>query len=154
MDMTWLEKNIFDRTLDEEERDLLEKIAIVKTYKKGDLIIREGDTSSGLFILYSGKVSLQHENHGQAVRIATVESGAQLGDMALFNGDQASATAKALGDCEVYHLPKEAMDYLARHRKDLSNDIMLNTIRNLGSALRNMNGFTAYAQQYIQGQRV
>ena len=154
MNITWLEDNIFDRKLDDEERDLLEKIAYTESYVKGDVIIREGDASDGLFLLYSGKVLLQHEKHGQPVRIATVSEGAQLGDIALFSDEGASATVKACEDCEVYHLPKEAMEYLARHRKDLSNDIMLNTIRNLGSALRNMNGFNAYAQQYIQGQRV
>jgi len=102
-------------------------------------------------LLHSGTVSLQYEKHGQAVRIAKLEAGAQLGDMAFFNHDVASATVKALGTCEVYILPKKGMEHLMQHYKDLSHDLMLNTIRNLGAALKNMNGFNAFAQQYIQG---
>ena len=58
---------------------------------------------------------------------------------------------KALETCEVYILPEKAMKHLMQDYKDLSHDLMLNTIRNLGSALKNMNGFNAFAQQYIQG---
>jgi CRP-like cAMP-binding protein len=71
--------------------------------------------------------------------------------MAFFNHDIASATVKALETCEVYILPEKAMEHLMQQCKDLSHDLMLNTIRNLGSALKNMNGFNAFAQQYIQG---
>jgi len=38
-----------------------------------------------------------------------------------------------------------------QYSEDIARDLMLNTIRNLGTALKSMNGFNAYAQQYIQG---
>ncbi|MBL4760354.1 MAG: cyclic nucleotide-binding domain-containing protein [Mariprofundaceae bacterium] len=151
VDMKWLEENIFARLLSDNEQHLLLDIIEVKSYQQSDTLIAEGDASQGLFLLHSGTVSLQYEKHGQAVRIAKLEAGAQLGDMAFFNHDLASATVKALVTCEVYTLPKKSMEQLMQHHKELSHDLMLNTIRNLGSALKNMNGFNAFAQQYIQG---
>jgi len=151
IDMKWLETHIFARDLSGDEQRILLDLIEVKTYQQSDTLIAEGDASQGLFLLHSGTVSLQYEKHGQAVRIAKLEAGAQLGDMAFFNHDIASATVKALETCEVYILPEKAMEHLMQQCKDLSHDLMLNTIRNLGSALKNMNGFNAFAQQYIQG---
>jgi len=151
VNIKWLEKHIFARVLSDNEQQILLDIIEVKTYQQSDTLIAEGDASQGLFLLHSGTVSLQYEKHGQAVRIAKLEAGAQLGDMAFFNHDLASATVKALAICEVYILPKKGMEQLMQHHKELSHDLMLNTIRNLGSALKNMNGFNAFAQQYIQG---
>jgi len=151
IDIKWLEKNIFARTLSDKEQSTLLDMIDVKSYQQSDTLIAEGDASQGLFLLHSGTVSLQYEKHGQPMRIAKLESGAQMGDMAFFNHDLASATVKALETCEIYQLPKDGMEHLMQHCKGLSHDLMLNTIRNLGSALKNMNSSNAYAQQYIQG---
>ena len=151
VDIQWLEKYVFSRALDRCEKEMLLGMIEVRTYKQGDTLIAEGDVPQGLLLLHAGSVSLQYEKHGQAVRIAKLHAGAQLGDMAFFNHDLASATVKALEPCEVYALPKGAMQKLMAQHKNLSHDLMLNTIRNLGEALKNMNGFNAFAQQYIQG---
>jgi len=151
LNIKWLEDHIFVRALSATEQKLLLGMVELRTYQQGDTLIAEGDLSQGLFLLCSGTVSLQYEKHGQAVRIAKLEAGAQMGDMAFFNHDIASATVKALEACEVYILPNEGMEKLMKHHKELSHDLMLNTIRNLGAALKNMNGFNAFAQQYIQG---
>ncbi len=151
VDIKWLEENIFARTLSDNEQRILLEMIDVKIYEQSDKLITEGDASQGLFLLYSGTVSLQYEKHGQAVRIAKLEAGAQMGDMAFFNHDLASATVKALETCEVYILSEKSMKRLMQDYKELSHDLMLNTIRNLGAALKNMNGFNAFAQQYIQG---
>jgi len=154
LDMTWIEESVLNRTLNAEEKNVLRGLAKIQTFARGDVLIQEGDTASGLFFIYSGQVGLEHEKHGQPVRVAKLEAGGQLGDMAMFNGEAASATAKALSDCVVYALPVEVMEYVMGNYADLSKDLMLNTIRNLASAVRDMNGFNAYAHQYIQGGRV
>lgn len=151
VDMRWLEENTFARTLSDNEQRILLEMIDVRSYQQSNTLIAEGDATQGLFLLRSGTVSLQYEKHGQAVRIAKLDAGAQLGDMAFFNHDLASATVKALETCEVYVLSEKNMQDLMQHHKDLSHDLMLNTIRNLGAALKNMNGFNAFAQQHIQG---
>jgi len=103
LDIKWLEEHIFARALSNNEQRILLDV---------------------LLLLHSGTVSLQYEKHGQAVRIAKLEAGAQLGDMAFFNHDIASATVKALETCEVYILPEKAMKHLMQDYKDLSHDLM------------------------------
>ncbi|MDX8397894.1 MAG: cyclic nucleotide-binding domain-containing protein [Mariprofundaceae bacterium] len=153
IDMAWLEEQVFHRNLDESEAQLIEGLIELRDYHQGEIIINEGDQAEGLFILRTGRVSLQHEKHGQPVRLASLDAGAQLGDMALFNSQPASVTVKAVEACSVYYLPAEAVGKLVNKGKDMGRDLMLNTIRNLGDAVRNMNGLNANAQQYIQGKR-
>ncbi|MDQ6974613.1 MAG: cyclic nucleotide-binding domain-containing protein [Mariprofundaceae bacterium] len=153
VDMTWLENNLFHHTLTFAEKSTLKSLIQIKTYAKGDIIIQENRDVNGVFVLKFGSVALEHQKHAQTVRIATLQSGAQLGDMSLFNGEQASVTVKALETCEVYHLPHASMRYMMEYRQNLSQDIMRNTIRNLSKAIRQMNDNQAYAQQYMQGVR-
>jgi len=154
VDITWLEENIFHRNLAKDEKSILLSLIRVQTNHKGDVIIREGEASHGLFVLYSGRVSLQHQQHGQPVRIATLDAGVQLGEMTLFNGEQASATVKALEDNTiVYHLSASAVEYLMGNSTKISRDIMLNTIRSLSAAMRNMNGYNAYAHQCMDAKQ-
>jgi len=149
--ITWLEEKIFHRPLTDDEKHILEELLQTQHFNKGDIIIEEGQAADGLFILASGAVALEHQKHGQSVRLANLEAGSQLGDMSSFNGEPASATAKALEASEVYHFPQASIQYMMEHSQGLSRDIMLNTIRNLGKAVRQMNDSQALTQQYIQG---
>jgi len=153
INMTWLEDNLFHRTLSYQEKEVLKGLIHIEMYHKGDLIIHENQHVDGLFILNTGRVALEHQKHAQAIRLATLEAGAQLGDMSLFNGGQASATVKALESCEIYHISQQSMQYMMKYRQDLTQDIMQNTIRSLAKAIRQMNDKQAYTQQYMQGVR-
>ena len=153
IDMRWLEKNLFHRTLSPDDKRILKGLVHTKSYQKGNTIIEERQDPDGLFILKSGCVALEHQKHGQSVRIAKLTEGAQLGDISLFNQAQATVTVQALDACEVYHFPQKSMTYMMEYRQSLSRDIMLNTIRSLGHAVRQMNESQAYTQQYIQGMR-
>jgi len=151
INMTWSEEELFHRSLSSEDKLILKGLIQTKHYQKGDIIIHEAQDADGLFILHSGCVALQHEKHGQSVCIAKLSSGAQLGDMSVFNDEQASVTVKAIEECEVYHFSQKSIQYMMEYRPSLSRDIMLNTIRHLAGAVRQMNDSKAHIQQYIQG---
>jgi len=153
INITWFEENMFHRTLTDNEIQALKGLVQLECYAKGETMILEAKHVDGLFIINQGSVALEHQQHGQSVRVAKLEAGAQLGDMSLFTGDQASVTVKALEACEVYHLPQVAMQYMKEHRPSLMHDMMLHTIRKLAQSVRDMNDHQAYAQQYLQGIR-
>jgi len=153
IDYEWLEEHVFHRTLEFGEKTVLEQMVRVEQYQKNDRIINEGETVDGLFLLREGAVAISHASHGENVRVGELHEGAQLGDMSLFDAGEASATVTALGDCTVFRLPSKAMAHLLAYRRDLARDIMVNTIRQLSSALRQMNQFNAYAHQFMQGRR-
>ncbi len=155
IDFDWLEEHVFHRTLEYGEKSVLEQMVRIEQYRKNDCIIREGEEVDGLFLLREGGVAISHASHGEKIRVGELHEGAQLGDMSLFDAGPASATVTALGDCVIFRLPAKAMAHLLAYRRELARDIMMNTIRQLSSALRQMNQFNAYAHQYMQqGQRV
>lgn len=154
IDIAWLEEKIFHRKLDEKERKLLSESIQRLEFAKGDVVMNEGERSDGLYLLYSGRAGVFHDSHGESVRVGEVDSGAQLGDMAIFDDEPYSATITARNDCAIYKIPRQKLDALMGHQHDLAHDIMLNTIRRLSSIVRGMNTVNAYSQQYIRGRRV
>lgn len=76
--------------------------------RKGSVIFREGDRPTGLFCIHKGKVKitkLTDSGREQVVRL--VKAGEMLGYRALFAGEEYTATATALEDCEVCQLSKD-----------------------------------------------
>ena len=150
----WLEDRIFHRHLSTAERSVLATDMHVSEFKKGDVLIGEGDHSDGLYLLYSGRAGIQHDSHGEKVRVSEVGEGAQLGDMAIFDDEPSSATVTALGECVAYKLSRRALGNLMADHPDMAKDIMMNTIRQLAGIIRSMNSANAYTQQYIYGRKV
>jgi CRP/FNR family cyclic AMP-dependent transcriptional regulator len=150
----WLEDHIFHRHLVREERDVLITNIHISEFKKGDVLIEEGEHSDGLYLLYSGRAGVLHNSHGEKVRVSEVGEGTQLGDMAIFDDEPSSATITALGECVAYKLPRQALGNLMANHPDMAKDIMMNTIRQLAGIIRNMNKSNAYTQQYIHGRKV
>jgi len=154
IDYGWLEDQIFHRHLNEDEKRVLEKSIRFAEYQKGDVLMAEGERCDGLYLLHSGRAGVHHHSHGQQVRIGEVTEGAQLGDMAFFDGKPYSTTVTARSDCLVYKIARIDLESLMSHHYEMSKDIMLNTIQRLSTIVRGMNSVNAYSQQYIHGRRV
>jgi len=150
----WLEDHIFHRHLDTDEQNVLAQSIQVSEFKKGDVLIEEGEHSDGLYLLYSGRAGVLRDSHGERVRVSEVGEGAQLGDMAIFDDEPSSATVTALGECVAYKLSRQALGHLMANQPDMAKDIMMNTIRQLAGIIRKMNSSNAYTQQFIYGRSV
>ncbi|MFC1567871.1 Crp/Fnr family transcriptional regulator [Pseudomonadota bacterium] len=154
IDFEWLADHIFHRHLDADEQAVLAQSILISEFKKGDVLIAEGEHSDGLYLLYSGRAAVLRSSHGEKVRVSEVGEGAQLGDMAIFDDEPSSATITALGECVAYKLSRQALGQLMAYHHDMAKDIMMNTIRQLAGIIRKMNSSSAYAQQYIHGGRL
>ncbi len=154
IDFKWFEDNVFHRYLNMDEQNVLSRSVHIAEFRKGDVLIAEGEHCDGLYLLYSGRASVLHSSHGEKVRVSEVGEGAQLGDMAIFDDALSSATITALSDCVAYKLPRHALDHLMAYRHEMAKDIMMNTIRQLSAIVRSMNSSNAYSLQYIYGRRV
>ncbi len=64
----------------------------VAYFDKGDIILLEGEAGKNIYIIASGKATVQTED---GVYIATIEKGDIFGEMSLISGDPVSATVKA-----------------------------------------------------------
>ncbi len=89
----------------------------------GNIVFREGEEGSGLFLLLKGSVEVVKQSpNGIAQQLATVDAPSVLGEMSLVSERRHSATVRATTDCEFRVLAREdflrllGRDNLAAHK--------------------------------------
>jgi CRP-like cAMP-binding protein len=87
-----------------------------QTYQDGDVIIREGDKGSEMYIIQSGTVKVTKKTEKGEITLATLSRGDFFGEMALFERARRSATVRAVGETRVIVL--HAGNFLYRLRQD------------------------------------
>lgn len=81
---------------------------IERSFKAGDVIMKQGEKGESAYIIEDGKVEifLETEN-GETQPIGTRESGAMIGEMSLVDGAPRTATVQALEDCTLLEITRE-----------------------------------------------
>jgi len=83
----------------------------------GNIVFREGEEGSGLFLLLKGSVEVVKQGPNSiAQQLATVEAPSVLGEMSLVSERRHSATVRATRDCEFQVLARE--DFLRLLERD------------------------------------
>jgi CRP/FNR family transcriptional regulator len=97
-----LEKVPIFSGLDRKHLKQLSRIMVPRTFKTGDVIIKEGDQGAGVFVVTSGKVEVVRGAGGGKLQVLnTLGPGDFFGEMALFEGFPRSATVRCLEDTEL-----------------------------------------------------
>ena len=84
----------------------MEKRSLGKTYRDGEVIVRQGETGDCMYVIQKGKAEVLHEKEGKEVRLAVLGEGDVFGEMALFEREARSATVRALGDVRALTVDK------------------------------------------------
>ena len=84
----------------------MEKRSLGKTYRDGEVIVRQGETGDCMYVIQKGKAEVLQEKEGKEVRLAVLEDGDVFGEMALFEREARSATVRALGDVRALTVDK------------------------------------------------
>src|SRR6056297_3194226 len=96
--------------LNEEEKQLLKDHSTCTSYRKNDIIYKEGDKPSGLICLSSGKVKIFKEGVGgreQIVRMAKPVG--FIGYRALFAEENYLASAMAIEDSVICNIERDTL---------------------------------------------
>lgn len=97
------------------------------TYRKGDVIFREGDMGDNMYIIQSGAVEISQIKDGHKHVLAILESGNFFGEMALIDSRPRSATATAISRSRLLFLARDTL--MERVRQDPGVVIhLLNTL--------------------------
>lgn len=72
-----------------------ERIGLEREYKEGDIIVKEGDMGSELFLIKKGSVSVLKKSDNQDIVLSVLDQGEFFGEMAIFEKMPRSATVKA-----------------------------------------------------------
>ena len=118
----------------------LKNLAKLKKFKKGDLLINQGDEGNTFFILKSGKVEivLQQKPHKEAI-LASLDPMSCFGEMALIECMRRSASVRALEDGQAYVLSNADLYHLFKKSPDQYAIIILNIARDLCRRIRELN---------------
>jgi len=114
---TELFKSLGDAELQELSERLKERI-----YPPNTAIVREGASGDSMFIIKSGRVDIKKRepNLGIDLSIASLDSGACFGEMALLTGNPRTATVMAVQATSVFVLEKKDFDSLLSEHPSIS----------------------------------
>jgi len=82
-----------------------------RSYRRGDVVFREGDRGGELFVIKSGKVEVRTGNR----RLETLGDNEIFGEMALIDDSPRSATVVALTDVTLAPITENQYLFLVRH---------------------------------------
>lgn len=128
-----------------EDVDVLHKVydsIIVKKFKKGDLIIKEGDEGDFCYILYSGLVNITRTTPaGDVIALANFSSAQNVffGENALIGNDPRSATVRAETDCTTLALSGKKFLHLCEQEPILGFRVVLYLAKQMAKTIREIN---------------
>lgn len=78
-----------------------------KKFKKGDLLIREGEAGECAYVIEAGNVEILVQRGGQPIQIGVRGPGSLIGEMAMIDDKPRTATVRATEDCDVLEITRE-----------------------------------------------
>src|SRR5438105_8828375 len=81
-------------------REVIEKLERVQ-FRKGNLIIKEGDSAGPMYILEKGRARAFTQNNGAQVNLAFYRDGDFFGELSILNGSPRAASVEAYSDCDL-----------------------------------------------------
>jgi ATP-binding cassette subfamily B protein len=111
-----LRENVIYSMLDSVEREKLNDVLFLETFKLGEVIIQQGEQASGYFIIISGKARVVINDE---ITVAHIKKGAGVGEQSLLFEKDAGATVRASSKIVVAKLPKDSFKKLIKEHPDL-----------------------------------
>ena len=122
----------------QEEIHSLEQKLIFKSFKKGETIVKEGDTDRNLFFLTKGSVSVRIHlpESDRYKRLITYSAGVTFGEMAFLDGSPRSADVCADEDSETYLLSPDEYAVLQKKKPEIAVKLVRNIALEMSERLR------------------
>ncbi len=112
-------QNKLSRTLPEPLTWALEGLAQPRSFEDGEAIYRSGDEAYGLFGVRSGRLQLiAHSGDGKPFVLTVLAPGEWFGELSLFDDLPRTHDTLAVGDCELWFVPKREFRALLRERPE------------------------------------
>lgn len=123
-------------------QEILDSYGVVRTYKKGEIIYRQGDRAKNFCYLKKGKVKVyMNSADGDEKTLNIASHGELLGEGAFFDKEPRVSSAVALSDCRVIMIDEQILTNLFSQYPKIALElleIMSKRIRLLSSQLDSM----------------
>ena len=97
--------HLFKSLDDTGRRELIESGYVVR-YSAGELVMKEGDIGSIIYLVLSGKVHVETGGSRGSIHLAELGRGACVGEVSVLTGSPRTATVKAVDDVQVVAFEK------------------------------------------------
>ncbi|MGW4059677.1 Crp/Fnr family transcriptional regulator [Amycolatopsis sp. NPDC004747] len=128
------------------DRRKLAEAATRRTFRRGQIVCREGDLSSVVLVLLTGHVRIVHGTpDGRDVVVGVRGAGDVIGELAAIDDRPRSATVEALDDLDVLEIPGDRFAALCQARARISWALLLvlsNRLRSVGRQWLDVGGGT------------
>jgi CRP-like cAMP-binding protein len=104
-------------------------------FKRGEIIVTQGQTSNALYILLTGRARvLMTDKRAREVILATLRVGDHVGEMSLIDGEPHSATVQAEIMTDVLVLGRKEFSRCIAENSSMAQSVMRELVRRLRSA--------------------
>jgi CRP-like cAMP-binding protein len=131
------------------EGRILGAVMGVKHLKDGEMLSKEGEASSTLYILIEGQLNLFEDKEGKGEVRYTMSKGECDGTRAFIDRSARKATLVAKGDTTVYTLEPDAFETLIDSNPRVIYKVMRELFRNTHTNLIRMNREAEQLSNYI-----
>lgn len=130
------ETNLFRGLSTEEVREIV-RVCEQRTVEAGERLFAQGDGARALYMIQSGEFEVSATtDFGGDLTLAHLGPGAVVGEMALLEGGERSATVEALSECVIFELSHEAFNALRSKKRHAAYKLILNLASTLGDRRR------------------
>jgi hypothetical protein len=84
----------------------------IRIFKAGEVLLEQGSSGRGLFILQKGRVGVYKETAESEIELGVIEKGGLIGEMALFDEFPSAEKVKALDDVEAIVITQQEFQSL------------------------------------------
>ncbi len=109
----------FLSVLNDEEHRRLAEGADKRVFMPGEVVVREGEAGSELFVVMSGTADIEIAAGGQAAKVASIRTGDFFGEMSLLTGAPRTATVRATTPLSVLVVDKSDLAPVLAHNQGL-----------------------------------
>ncbi len=112
----------------------------IRALETGETLMRQGEAADALYFLEEGLVSVEIALPGRPhMRLRTTAAGTVIGEVALVQGGQRTATAVAESPCRVVGIDRDGLARMERERPDLALRVQRFLILELAGKLTDTN---------------
>lgn len=95
-----------------------------KPFKKGEMVIRQGEQSNTIYFLYKGELGFYREQDSAKSKLGILKPGEIFGEMAYFLNEARTATVMAETYCFLFVISPDTLEALLRDSATLSRKII------------------------------
>lgn len=106
--------------LSETQRAAIAAGAVECRYAADEIIVREGDETSSMFVVADGRAGVSiHGAAGESRKLAILDPGDAFGEISLLTGEKRMATVRALTETLLVEIDKRTIEPILRESPDL-----------------------------------